>query len=60
MVLVLKHLAREVDIDPYKLRRILRAKYGNKGSWRWPDANKDYEAKKKFILQQKAKQHGKV
>lgn len=57
MVLVLKHLAREADIDPYALRRMLRAQFGKapRGSWRWPSRNKDYEAKLAFINKQKQK-----
>ena len=58
-MLVLKHLAREADVDPYKLRRMLRAKYGKapKGSWRWQTRNKDYESKLRFVLQHKQRMH---
>jgi hypothetical protein len=42
-MIVLKHLAREFNIDPFKLRRMLRDKYGDaKGRrWRWEDSDKE-------------------
>lgn len=35
----LKHLARDLNISPHKLRTILRAKYGRapQGRWKWDD-----------------------
>lgn len=34
-MLVLKHMARELSLDPYKLRKVLRVKFGKRRSWRW-------------------------
>lgn len=43
-MIVLKHLAQEHNIDPYKLRQVLRKKWGSKETgkyktWRWEDEN---------------------
>ena len=38
-MIVLKHLAREFDVPPPKLRKLLRTKFGLQRSWRWNDVN---------------------
>lgn len=51
-MLTLKHLARDLDIDPYKLRCLLRRLFGKaKGRrWRWPsEDDKDYKRKRAAI-----------
>jgi methylphosphotriester-DNA--protein-cysteine methyltransferase len=42
-VVTLKHLSREFDIDPAKLRRMFRRKHGlnPKRRWRWEEGDKD-------------------
>lgn len=34
-MITLKHLARELDMDPYKMRATLRQKFGIRRRWRW-------------------------
>ncbi len=56
-MIVLKHLAREFDLDPYRLRQILRAhnvKTTN-GRYTWPEKSKQL-AKVRLLLSQ----HGKT
>lgn len=54
-MIVLKHLAREFDVEPYPLRGALR-KAGlepdEKRRWRWPD-KKDENYKKAAAVAQK-------
>lgn len=38
-MIVLKHLANEYNLDPYKLRMMLRDKFGKRRRWRWDTAN---------------------
>jgi hypothetical protein len=40
-MITLKHLAREFDLDPFKLRRMLRAEYGTTETrrWRWQEGD---------------------
>lgn len=61
MMITLKHLARDIgqtlqrDVDPYKVRSILRNKFGNvKGRrWRWPTTQDgDYKAKRKAVMKE--------
>lgn len=57
MMVVLKHLANEYDIDPYKLRQKLRAKFGEApgGRWRWEEKSPDLAKIRKFLDEQKPK-----
>lgn len=52
-MITLKHLARDFDLDPYRLRMLLRSKFGKRNRWRWdpdkPDDMKDLETIKKAI-----------
>lgn len=36
-MILLKHLAREYDVDPRKLRSRLRKKFGKHSRWQWKD-----------------------
>lgn len=62
MALVLKHLARALDITPFKTRVMLREKYGLAPGkrWRWVnEQDKDWLKKKKYLEQQIAKEQKK-
>lgn len=52
-MIVLKHLARDFDIDPYALRMKLRKHFGIRRRWRWdPDKPEDQahlEKVRKFL-----------
>lgn len=43
--IVLKHLSRDYDVDPYQLRQMLRKKFGKHPRWKW-DSEKDPELKR--------------
>lgn len=49
-MIVLKHLAQEFDLDPYKLRKMLRPEFGYHRRWQWENDN-DPELKRirKFL-----------
>ena len=48
LMIVLKHLANEFNVDPYKLRQHLRQKWGLRRRWRWdPDLPADAKHLKK-------------
>lgn len=38
-MIVLKHLAKEFDMDPYPLRMKLRKHFGIRRRWRWDENN---------------------
>jgi len=46
-MIVLKNLARDFDMDPYRLRQLLRTQFGKRRRWRWnPDIPEDQAALK--------------
>lgn len=45
-MIVLKHLANEFDIQPYKLRTMLRKKFGIRRRWRWDETTEAKDLKK--------------
>jgi len=47
--IVLKDLCKEFDIDPPKLRRLLRSQYGVNNKWRWEPDSKKLKEVRKFI-----------
>lgn len=58
-MIVLKNLVREFDINPHKLRQILRDKFGVKHAWRWKDENdKQYKKVRQHIINIKEKKNG--
>lgn len=62
-MLVIKHLARDFDLEPYDLRRAFRdagLKPDNRRRWRWEDENdKGYIAARAIAQKLKSKQNGK-
>lgn len=62
-MLVIKHLAREFDIDPYDIRLALRASGLKKPKgehWKWPDENdKNYKKARAIVQKLKEKKLGK-
>lgn len=53
-MIVLKHLVREFNINPHKLRQILRDKFGVKHAWRWKDENdKQYKKVRQYLMERK-------
>jgi len=63
MTMTLRHLARDVskelrrDVDPYRIRGILRMKFGRVSGrrWRWPsDTDNDYKRKRRIVLKELA------
>lgn len=48
-MIVLKQLAREYDIDPYKLRAILRDEFGVRRRWRWEEDEPDLKKVRAFL-----------
>lgn len=50
-MIVLKHLANEFNQDPYKLRQLLRSKFGKRRRWRWDPITeaKELEKVRKFL-----------
>lgn len=54
-MIVLKHLANEFDIDPYKLRMFLRNTFGKRRRWRWEETDPDLPVIKKAIADHKKK-----
>jgi hypothetical protein len=55
-VITLKHLAREFDIDPYKLRRMMRRQYGLSKSrrWRWQEGEKELNRVREWLKKEKS------
>lgn len=52
--IVLKHLAKEFNMDDYPLRQILRQEFGKpkSGRWSWDDkTNKEYKAIHQFLTE---------
>lgn len=43
-MITLKHLARDYDYDPYKLRQLLRTHFGIRRRWRWDPSSPDDKA----------------
>lgn len=51
-MIVLKHLSKTFDIDPYRLRGILRKQFGKHPRWRWEsEKDPEYKAIVKFLKQ---------
>jgi len=55
--IVLKHLAREFDLDPYRLRQILRAHSipTNKGRYQWSSDDPSLEPIRRILKKQRSK-----
>lgn len=54
-MIVLKHLAREFDLDPRKLRQRLRKQFGTNRRWQWHDETDPHLIEVKAFL---SKQRG--
>ncbi len=48
-MIVLKVLAREFDMDPYKLRGELRRKFGVRRRWRWDEEDRELKKVREFL-----------
>ena len=48
-MIVLKQLAREFDMDPYKLRMTLRNEFGVRRRWRWEEEDPDLKKVRAFL-----------
>jgi hypothetical protein len=49
-MILLKHLSRDFDVEPYKLRKILRVEFGHHRRWQWENDNHpELKRVKKFL-----------
>lgn len=56
-MIVLKHLSAEFDIDPYKLRTMLRTKFGLRRRWRWEEDDPMLKKVREFLKSSVADDH---
>lgn len=56
-MIVLKQLAREFDVDPYKLRMMLRTEFGVRRRWRWEEEDQDLKKVRVFLKKTVASAH---
>lgn len=56
-VVTLKHLAREFDIDPFKLRRMFRKRSGlhPKRRWRWEEGSQELKEIREWLAKSGSK-----
>lgn len=50
-MIVLKHLSREFDVSPARLRRLLRTKFKHKGRWQWKEDTPALDRVRAFLRQ---------
>src|SRR4051812_19428430 len=62
MIITLKHLANEFDIDPFKLRRMFRKRQGNnpKRRWRWEEGQEELKEVRQWLASQSGTQPGQL